>query len=183
MRKKSFKMTMIGILSAFAFILYFFEVSVGFLFPSAAFLTVDFSDVPAIISTLIFSPIAGTTVELIKNILHFLFLHKDPGISGELANFLAGVAYLWPVWWANKSGFKTKRLIIGMVFGTILSTLVMIPVNYYVTMEIYGIPSQVRMGMILSTFSPYNIIKGIMLTVALVVIYPRLAKIIDNYMN
>ena len=98
MNKKVLKIAIIGVMSAFAFILYFFEVSVGFILPQAAFLTVDFSDVPAIISTLIFSPIVGTAVELIKNILHFMFIRKDPGISGELANFMAGVSYLIQVY-------------------------------------------------------------------------------------
>ena len=178
MNKKVLKIAVIGVMSAFAFILYFFEVSVGFLFPTAAFLTVDFSDVPAIISTIMFSPIVGTTVELIKNILHFMFIRKDPGISGELANFMAGVAYLIPVYLFVRDKYTLKRLIFGMIFGTLLSTLVMVPVNYYITMEIYGIPEAVRMGLIVSTFTPYNILKGIMLTVSLVIIYPRLHKLV-----
>ena len=183
MNKKVLKIAIIGVMSAFAFILYFFEVSVGFILPQAAFLTVDFSDVPAIISTLIFSPIVGTAVELIKNILHFMFIRKDPGISGELANFMAGVSYLIPVYLVVRDKYSLKRLIIGMILGTILSTLMMVPINYFITMEIYGIPTAARLGLIVSTFTPYNIVKGIMLTISLVIIYPRLHKLVEHLNN
>lgn len=179
MRNKSvMKIVFISVMSAFAFILYFFEISVGFIFPQAAFLTVDFSDVPAIISTIIFSPIVGTAVELIKNVLHFFFLHKDVGISGELANFAAGVAYLIPLWLMVRKGYTTKKMVIGMMIGSILSALVMIPINYYITFEIYGIDVSARMPLILSTFVPFNLVKGIMLTISIALIYPRIKNAI-----
>ena len=61
----------VGIFSAIAFILQFIGSLMGL--KVGGFLEIEFSDLPPLILTFYFGPLAGVLTELIKNILH-LFL-------------------------------------------------------------------------------------------------------------
>ncbi|GIN97338.1 hypothetical protein J6TS1_32080 [Siminovitchia terrae] len=65
--------------------------------PFPAYLTVDFSDIPALIAALMFGPLAAIIVELIKNILDYLMIGSEAGIPiGNFSNFLAGTMFVLP---------------------------------------------------------------------------------------
>ena len=121
--------TLIGIMTALSFVLYFFELPVGFILPQAAFLKIDFSDIPAILISLSAGPVAGIVVELLKNILHFMFLNKDGGFVGELANFAAGVSFLLPVAWIARKNFNYKTYLPALALGTVAMAAAMAFVN------------------------------------------------------
>lgn len=78
----------ISMLSAIAFVLTFIKFPIPFLPP---YLTLDFSDVPSLLATFTFGPIAGIVVALVKNLLNYLFSMGDP--VGPFANFLAGASF------------------------------------------------------------------------------------------
>ena len=74
MSKQNIKLRLfvtIAMLSSISFVLMLFNFPLPW-FP--AFLKIDFSDVPALIATLTMGPVAGITVELIKNILDWIYL-------------------------------------------------------------------------------------------------------------
>jgi riboflavin transporter FmnP len=183
MKRNSTKIiTLIGVMTALAFILYLIEVPTAFLFPQAPFLKIDFSDVPAIMVGLSVGPIAGVIVELLKNILHFLFLMKEPGGSGEIANFAAGVAYMLPIILIARKDFRAKKYIPAMILGTVVMLITMSFVNYFITLPIYGISdSTVKFSMIISTFGPFNLLKAIMVSIVIALLYPRLRNIIRKF--
>src|SRR5699024_528627 len=60
------------------------------------YLKVDFSDVPALIAGLVFSPLAGILVVFLKNALYFVATGATDPI-GVAANFIAGTLYVFPV--------------------------------------------------------------------------------------
>ncbi len=60
----------ISMLSAIAFVLTFIKFPIPFLPP---YLTLDFSDVPSLLATFTFGPVAGIVVALVKNLLNYLF--------------------------------------------------------------------------------------------------------------
>ena len=72
----------ISMLSAIAFVLTFIKFPIPFLPP---YLTLDFSDVPSLLATFTFGPVAGIIVALVKNLLNYLFNMGDP--VGPFANF------------------------------------------------------------------------------------------------
>lgn len=72
----------ISMLSAIAFVLTFIKFPIPFLPP---YLTLDFSDVPSLLATFTFGPVAGIVVALVKNLLNYLFSMGDP--VGPFANF------------------------------------------------------------------------------------------------
>lgn len=64
----------ISMLSAIAFVLTFIKFPIPFLPP---YLTLDFSDVPSLLATFTFGPVAGIVVALVKNLLNYLFSMGD----------------------------------------------------------------------------------------------------------
>lgn len=165
-----------GVLSALAFVLYFFEFPLAFLFP--AFLKIDFSDVPAILGGIAAGPVVGVAVELIKNILHFLLISKEPAASGEIANFVVGVAFLIPLVIALR---KEKRFrVMPYIVSTIIATIFVNIINYFVTLPLYGIAPEARWPMILSALIPFNIVKWILVSVVTIILNTKLIVPIEK---
>ncbi len=176
-------LTLLGIMSALSFILYLIEIPVGFLFPAAPFLQIDFSDLPAIFLGMAYGPVMGGIVALVKNVLHLLFKSSTPAASGEIANFFAGLAFLLPVsifmMMRRKQGvqkLEIKQALVFFTLGIILTTLVMMFINYNITLPLYGINDSVAKWTFVNAITPFNIFKGILLTIISLLLYPRLTK-------
>lgn len=85
-----------AMLSALALVLFLlFEFP---LLSAAPYLKMDFSDIPAIFGAVVFGPVCGVMVELIKNLLEMMVrgLGSQMGF-GNIQNFLLGCAYLLPL--------------------------------------------------------------------------------------
>lgn len=179
----------VALLAVIAFIIMFIEVAIP-IFPG--FLKLDVSDLPAVVAGFALGPIAGVVVELIKNLLHLLKTTTS-GV-GELANFIVGSAFVFPaaaVYWTEKT---KSRAILGLFIGTICMGLAGAVMNYLVILPFYAkvmpldeiikfsamankaivdIPSLILYGII-----PFNLFKGIFLSVVTLLIYKRIVPLL-----
>ncbi|MCJ1662087.1 ECF transporter S component [Staphylococcus sp. NRL 18/288] len=172
----------ISMLSAIAFLLTFIKFPLPFLPP---YLTLDFSDVPTLLATFTFGPLAGVIVALVKNILNFIFNMADP--VGPIANFLAGVSFLLSAYYVSKKKYRhsTRSLVIGLTVGTIVMTFVLSILNYFVLLPLYGmifnlgdVFTNLKI-IILSGIIPFNIIKGVIISVIFMLLYKRLKRVLQ----
>lgn len=159
-----------GVLSGLAFILYFLEFPLAMLFPP--FLKIDFSDVPAILGGIAGGPLMGIAIQLVKNLLHFLIISKEPLASGEIANFCAGVSFMLPIIFLVRRNAKFSPTPYAM--GTVAATLIMCLVNYFVTLPLYGMAEHnARIGFIATAGLPFNLLKWTLVSVATAVVYVK----------
>lgn len=179
---------MIGVAAAIATVLMFVKFPVKYL----GFLELELSDIPAIFMSLAIGPAAGILVELIKNILHLTA--TSTGASGELSNFLVSIGYILPLSLMYHYTKGKHRLVIGFILGTIGMTIVGIFVNAYITVPLYltimgkeaimgivqaTIPSiQSVTALILIGITPFNIFKGIIMSVVGYFVFRALQKYI-----
>ncbi|MGN7471848.1 ECF transporter S component [Brevibacillus sp. SAFN-007a] len=183
-RRATQRMVTIPMLAAVAFILQYLEVPVP-LMPS--FLKLDFSTLPALIGGLMYGPVAGIIIEVLKNTLHFLFKNADGLLIGELANVIAGASFILPAILLQRSGQGKKGFLTGLALGTLLMTIVMAVANAYVLLPAYAALYQMPMADLLAMFHatsvwslvlvgivPFNVFKGLVLTL---VAYPVYAKL------
>jgi len=176
-QQKNKRLIIISMMSAIAFILMFIKFPLPFLPP---YLTLDFSDVPALLATFLFGPVAGVIVELIKNLLNFLFNMGDP--IGPVANFSAAVSFLLTAFYVSKLIKGKWNLVIGLIAGTLVMTLILSILNYFVLLPLYGMImnlSDVVKNLkiiIVSGIIPFNIIKGIAVSAIFLLLYKRLKK-------
>lgn len=183
-------LTKVSILSVLAYIIMLFEIPL-FFFPS--FLTIDLSDIPALIGGFTLGPGAAIIIQLVKNILHFMTKTTTGGV-GELANFLVGSAFVVPasiVYLKN----KTKNgAILGMIVGIISMVLMGVVSNYYITLPFYTkfmpMDKIIEMSaaangaivdmktLILYAFVPFNILKGTVVSIIAGLFYKKLSPIL-----
>ena len=151
----------LSLLSAIAVILMYIDFPVIPIFP---WLKIDLSDVPALMGAFAFGPLAGVIIELMKNLLILIIKGTGTGCVGEFANFLVGVALVWPAALVYKKNKTKKTAILGMVLGFLCIEVVGILANVYLLLPAYGMAMSkaelmqyVTVGLI-----PFNGIKSIL---------------------
>lgn len=151
----------LSLLSAIAVILMYIDFPVIPIFP---WLKIDLSDVPALMGAFAFGPLAGVIIELMKNLLILIVKGTGTGFVGELANFLVGVALVWPAALVYKKNKTKKTAVLGMVLGILCIEVVGILANVYLLLPAYGMAMSkaelmqyVTVGLI-----PFNGIKAIL---------------------
>lgn len=172
------RIVIISLASALAFILTYLKFPVQFI----GFLELEISDVPALICGIIYGPVAGVLVQLIKNAIHLT--STSTGGVGELANFLMSSSYVLGVSLVYKHMKSSKKLIIGFIAGTAALTISGAVINYFITVPMYislffGGNEQILYGIagkmipaitnirtiIIYGFIPFNIVKGTIVSI------------------
>lgn len=183
-----------GILSAVAIALMYLEISLP-LFP--AFLKFDFSEIPALLAAFSMGPFAGVMVELIKNIGHLPASHTL--MVGELANFIMGSLFVGTAGLVYRHNKTRKGAIVSMAAGTVALTASGALINYFITIPFYitvmglsmdGIVAATRAAgntmvsdlssLIWWVFVPFNIFKGLVVSVIVGVIYKKLSPLLHR---
>lgn len=185
------KMTKIAMLSVLAFVLMQFELIVP-IFP--AFLKIDVSDLPALIGAFAMGPFAGIAIEAVKNLLHLM--QTSTGGVGELANFAIGCSMVVPAAIIYGKSKSKKSAIMGLAVGSICMAIVGALANYFVLIPFYTafmpIEAIVELGtvinpsinsvatLVLFGIVPFNIFKGIVLSVLTLLLYKRISPILHK---
>ncbi|MBS4176475.1 ECF transporter S component [Bacillus sp. FJAT-49731] len=177
MNVKSF--VAIGMLSSLSFILMLIKFPIP---PFPAYLSVDFSDIPALIAALMFGPVAAILVELFKNILDYLTSGSEVGIPiGNMANFLAGILFVLPTYFVYKRLKMKRGLAVSLVVGTLFMAVFMSIINYVAILPAYtlllGWPAMETSEMrqlVVAAILPFNVIKGIIVTIIFLLLYSRM---------
>jgi len=127
-------LVILAMFSALATVLMFLDFPLSFLFPG--FLRFDFSDLPVLMASFWFGPLAGIAVALVKNLIH-LTVTQTFGV-GELANFIVSAVL------AGTAGLvyrirKTKGgAVAGLVCGGLAMALAGFLANYFILIPFYS---------------------------------------------
>lgn len=186
------KLVVIAMLSSLATILMLFEIPLPFIAPP--FYEIDFSEVPALIGAFSLGPVAGVIIEAIKILLNFILNGTSTGGIGEIANFIIGCAYILPASIIYKRKKTKANAILAMAIATIIMAILSVFINAYVMIPIYSsfmpLEQIIKMGkdifpIITDTLTfcvfcvaPFNLIKGILVSVITTLIYKPLSRII-----
>lgn len=186
----------IAMLGAVATVLMLFEFPIPFIAPP--FYEMDFSEVPVLVGAFAMGPVAGIAIEAIKILLNFVINGTITAGVGELANFIFGCAFLLPAALIYRSNKTRKNAIIGMAVGTVVMTVAACIMNALVLLPAYGaafgmpVDAFVQMGTSINkaidslfTFAvlavgPFNLIKGIAVSVIVLLIYKRIRMILKG---
>lgn len=177
--KKTQKLVILGMLSGLSYVLMMLNFPIPGIPP---FLKIDFSEVPALLAALIFGPVAGLIVEGIKNLLHYLIQGSATGVPvGQLANFVAGLLFILPVSLMFHKFKNTKGITTGLVVGTVVMSVGMAFLNYYVFLPAYtlflqspALSSEETRQLVVTGILPFNMIKGIITGLIFVVLVNKM---------
>lgn len=174
MKQNTKKLTTIGILAGVSYVLMMIlEFPLPFLPP---FLKFDFSTVPALLAGFMFGPISGVLVGLIKSLLHLLGTHT--GGVGELADFLCTATMVIPSALMYKKSKTRKSAIIGLCIGIAGLIIVSSLANVFLLLPMYiHISPKEALPYISSAILPFNLAKGIILSLVTVLLYKKVSNL------
>lgn len=180
---KLLKLIILALLGTISLVLFFLNFPLPFLPP---YLKIDFSEVPALIAALIFTPMAGVAVEAIKNMLYLVVSGAGDPI-GVIANFLAGVMFIVPVAVLYHRYKGVKSIISGLITGTIIMAIGMSVLNYLVILPAYAwfmgwedMSQSAKWLAVSFGVLPFNIIKGIIVGLLFVPLFIKMKRWIEQ---
>lgn len=190
------KMAMIGMFSAIAMILHLFDFSLPFAPP---FYKLDFSELPILIGTFAFGPVAGVMMEFIKILLKLCIKGTSTAFVGDLANFVIGCSFILPASVVYAFRKNKKSAIVACVVGTLAVTVFGTAFNAIYLLPAYdkmGIPLEqvLQMGAKVNPFAkdnsvwsfvvacvaPLNLLKGVSVSIITLFTYKPLSPIIKT---
>ncbi len=187
--------TKVAVLSAISVVVMLFEIPLPF---APGFYKVDLSEVVVMIGALAMGIVPGMFIEFIKILLNLLINGTITAGVGELANFVIGCSYIIPaaLIYRHRKTFKTA--VVGMSVGTVSITIVGALMNLFVLLPAYsalaGMPLDALVGMgtavnpaitdvttlVLFATAPFNLLKGIVSSVLVLLLYKRLSPILHR---
>lgn len=190
-------MAAVGMFSAIALILHIYDFPLPFLAPG--FYEVDFSELPVLIGSFAFGPVAGVLIEVCKILLKLMIKGTSTAFVGDLANFAVGCSLLLPScaiyeFWKCKKG-AIAGCIAGIIcmtsFGTLFNAVYLLPKF----VELFGLPSMdtiIEMGsavnpvikdvptFVIFAVAPVNFLKSGTVSLITLLIYKPLSPILKE---
>ncbi|MBE6963146.1 MAG: ECF transporter S component [Ruminococcaceae bacterium] len=187
------RVSYIGIFSAVAALLMYFEISLPFAPP---FYQIDLSEVPVFICSFSLGPVAGVVCELLKIIIKLFLKGTSTAFVGDFANFVVGCSFVLPATIVYHCVKTKKGALIGMaagtlvmtVFGSLFNALYLIPAFS----KLYGLPLEAIIGMgtevnkaitdlttlVLFAVVPFNLLKGVLVSFLTFLLYKRIERLL-----
>ena len=181
-------MTRIAILAAAASILFLIEI------PVVAFYKLDLSNIPVLLGAFSMGTVPGLIILGIKSAIGLL--HSSSAGVGELADFIMGAALVIPASLIYHRNKTRKNAIIGMAVGTICMVIAGIMTNKWIMLPFYmgafhmdmdgiikaagvaGVDSEWKLLLLIT--GPFNLLKGVVLSVVAGLIYKPLSPILHE---
>jgi riboflavin transporter FmnP len=189
------KIAVIGMFSAIAAVLMVLEFPLPF---APSFYGMDFSELPALIGTFAFGPVAGVLIEFCKIVLKILFKPTSTAFVGELANFAVGCSFLLPASCVYLFHKTKKSALIGSIAGTLCMTVFGTAFNAVYLLpkfaQLFGMPLDAIIGMgtavnpaidsittlVVFAVAPLNLLKGGLVSAITMLIYKKISPIIKE---
>ena len=166
----------VSILGGLAYLLTYLSVPI---LPMAPYMKLDFGDIPILLATVLLSTRSGLIVALLRAVLYFVFTGVSLiNLIGISALLIASLTIVLSVTLVNKLVQNNAKYVIMVLFETVMLTLVMSVLNYFVITPLYINLTGFKLSFslldsVLYTVAPFNIIKGLFIGIVFVIVYNR----------
>ena len=173
------KIAKMGVLSALSLVL---MVATRFpIIPSASFLKYEAADVPLLIGSFMFGPVAGLLMTVVVAGIQALTLDADGGWVGFVMHVIATGTLIMTAGFIYRRFHTLKGAIIALITGSLCMTLIMIPANLFFSVKFYGVPYDAVKAMILPALLPFNLIKSFANSIIVMLVYKSLSRIFKRF--
>lgn len=182
-QKEKQKMTtrqMVGMAMLAAISIVFVSVIHFPLFPAAAFLEYDPADIPILIGTFTYGPIAGFILTVVVSLIQGTTVSAGSGIIGIVMHIVAtGSCTLISGTIYQK--IKTKKgAALSLVIGVITMTVAMVVMNLILTPLFMGAPVEAVMAMLVPIIIPFNLLKSCINCLITFLLYKSISHILKG---
>lgn len=172
----------IALMSALSFVLMFIKLP----FPVFSWLSIDLADLPVVITSFAYGPIAGVIVAFVKNALHLAY--TETALIGELANFIIAASFALSAGVVYKINKTRKGAFFACAIGVVTITITGLFINYFIMAELYGLakilPKLVLFGKTPTMWDylifgvlPFNVLKATLTSMVTIVVYKPLSRV------
>lgn len=170
------KMVKMGVLAAMS-LLFVILLQVPII-PSAPYLKYDPADIPILIGTFFFGPLAGLVITLIAAMVQAMTVSAADGWVGCIMHLIATGTLVIVAGTICKYKRTIGGAILAVICGTIAMTLIMIPANLFFTVKFYGVPITAVKAMIVPALIPFNLIKAGVNSFVAILVYKVIDKVL-----
>lgn len=183
-----------GMFSALAAVLMLFEFPLPFIAPS--FYGLDLAEVPVLVGSFALGPVAGVIMEAVKILIKLILKPTSTGFVGEFANFAIGCSLVVPAGLVYRFKKTKNGAVLGMITGTVFMAVAGVVINALVMLPFYSnfmpLENIIAAGAAINpavsnvwTFAlicvgPFNVIKGVIVSLITVLVYKRISVIIHG---
>ena len=147
--------------------------------PMVPFLEYDPADIPILIGTFAFGPVAGICLTLVTAILQGVTVSAQSGAYGILMHIIATSALVLVAGLIYSRNKTKKSAVIALICGTLAMVLIMIPANMLITTRFMGLTLEALMP-----FMPwiilFNFIKAGVNSIVTFLVYKRISPFLHK---
>ena len=137
-RVKTVRLAKMGMLVAISVVLVYF---IHFpIFPAVAFLEYDPADIPILIGTFAFGPVAGVLLTIVTSVVQGVTVSAASGAYGIIMHIIATSVLVIVAGVIYKFNKTRKGAVIALICGTAAMAVVMIGANLIITPLFMGVP-------------------------------------------
>ncbi|MGI6168142.1 MAG: ECF transporter S component [Christensenellales bacterium] len=130
------------------------------IFPAAPYLEYDPADIPILVGTFAFGPLAGLVLTIIASVIQGITVSAGSGVYGILMHIVATGAYVLVAGNVYRRKKTRANAAFALVLGTLAMTIVMAGANLIITPLFTGMPVEAITGMLFPVILPFNLIKA-----------------------
>jgi riboflavin transporter FmnP len=148
------------------------------IFPTATFLEYDPADIPILIGTFAFGPLAGVVLTILASGIQALTVSAQSGLYGFVMHAIATSTLVLVAGCIYRYKKTMTGAVIGLVCGTLAMGGIMMNANHFVTPLFTGWPTEQVDALLLPIILPFNLIKAGINSAVTFVLYKVISKYI-----
>ena len=161
-----------GMLVAIAVVLVYF---IHFpIIPALPFMEYDPADIPIIIGTFAFGPLAGILLTVVTSVVQGVTVSAASGVYGILMHIIATGTYALVAGNVYRKNKTKKGAVIALIAGTLSMVLIMMPANLIITPIFMGTTRDVVLAM-LQLIALFNLVKAGINSIVTFLVYKRIS--------
>ena len=130
------------------------------IFPQAPFLEYDPADIPILIATFAYGPLAGLLATAAASVVQGITVSAHSGIYGILMHVISTGSYVLTAGLIYRAKRSHAGAGIALLCGVLVSASVMAAANLIITPLFMGVSVEFVKGMLLPIIIPFNLIKA-----------------------
>ena len=130
------------------------------LIPVVSFLEYDPADVPILIATMAYGPVAGVVLTVVVSVIQGLTVSAGSWAYGIIMHIIATSTLVLVAGGVYRLRHTRGGAVLGLVLGTLAMGLVMMPTNHFITPAFTGWPVAQVDALLIPGILPFNLLKA-----------------------
>lgn len=176
---KTKKMTTMALLCALSYLAMFISRFLPPLFAAFPFLKYDPKDAIIVIGGFLYGPMAVFVISLTVSLIEMLSV-SGTHIIGCIMNIASTCAFACTASIIYTKFRSLKGGSVGLLLGAVCASAAMMILNYFLTPLYTGMPREAVVGLLIPAILPFNIIKCVLNSALLLLIYKPIVRILRS---